>query len=88
MKRRSFPEWFDRWMGPAFQRPPDPTVVPDGAGPMERQARRALRWYAPAWREAGERFSELMGGSYVPTDVFERARAARDAFRREHGQAQ
>jgi TRAP-type C4-dicarboxylate transport system substrate-binding protein len=42
---------------------------------------------APAWREAGERFSELMTGSYVPADVFERARAARDAFRREHGAA-
>lgn len=40
-----------------------------------------------AWREAGERFSALMAGGYVPADVFERARAARDSFRREHGAA-
>jgi TRAP-type C4-dicarboxylate transport system substrate-binding protein len=43
---------------------------------------------APAWREVGNRFSQLMDGRYVPADVFERARAARDAFRREHGTAQ
>ncbi|MEB2344960.1 MAG: TRAP transporter substrate-binding protein DctP [Deltaproteobacteria bacterium] len=53
--------------------------------------KRGLEVSAPsdpeAWREAGERFSALMAGSYVPAEVFERARAARDAFRREHGAA-
>lgn len=52
MKHWSAQERWDRWMGPAFQRPPDPTVSPEGAGPLEQQARRTLRWYAPSWREA------------------------------------
>lgn len=52
MKRKSFQQRLDRWMGPAFQRPPDPTIAPEGADLRERRARRALRWYAPSWREA------------------------------------
>lgn len=38
-----------------------------------------------AWREIGNRFAELMRGSYVPADLYDRARAERDAFRAEHG---
>jgi TRAP-type C4-dicarboxylate transport system substrate-binding protein len=40
-----------------------------------------------AWRDAGNRFAELMRGGYVPADLFDRARAERDAFRREPGAA-
>jgi TRAP-type C4-dicarboxylate transport system substrate-binding protein len=43
---------------------------------------------AAAWREVGNRFADLMRGSYVPPDLFDRARAERDAFRREHGSTQ
>jgi TRAP-type C4-dicarboxylate transport system substrate-binding protein len=42
---------------------------------------------APAWREVGDRFADLMRGGYVPPDLFDRARAERDAFRREPGAA-
>lgn len=38
-----------------------------------------------AWRAAGNTFAELMRGSYVPAELYDRARAERDAFRREHG---
>jgi len=37
-----------------------------------------------AWREVGNHFAELMRGSYVPADLYDRARAERDAFRTEH----
>ena len=52
MKLKSLQERLDKWMGPAFQRPPDPSIVPPGASRAEAQARRALRWYGPSWREA------------------------------------
>jgi TRAP-type C4-dicarboxylate transport system substrate-binding protein len=36
---------------------------------------------APAWREVGEHFADLMRGGYVPAELFDRARAERDTFR-------
>lgn len=51
MTRKTFQEWLDRRYGPAFQRAPDPRVVPPGVSRAERQARTALRWYSPSWRE-------------------------------------
>jgi TRAP-type C4-dicarboxylate transport system substrate-binding protein len=42
---------------------------------------------APAWREIGNRFAERMRGSYVPVELFDGARAARDDFRRASGPA-
>lgn len=42
---------------------------------------------APAWREAGDAFARLMRGSYVPEELFDRALAERDAFRRERAAA-
>jgi TRAP-type C4-dicarboxylate transport system substrate-binding protein len=35
----------------------------------------------PAWREIGNHFADLMRGTYVPVELFDRGRAARDAFR-------
>ena len=43
--------FLDTWVGPAFERPPDPLVAPVGASKAERQARQALRWYSPSWRD-------------------------------------
>lgn len=40
---------------------------------------------AAAWREIGNAFAEGMRGSYVPADLYDRARQERDAFRRETG---
>lgn len=47
--------------------------------------KRGLEVHAPsdpdAWRAIGNRFAEQMRGSYVPADLYDRARAERDAFR-------
>ncbi len=42
----------DTWVGPAFERPPDPMIAPADTTRAESRARRALRWYRPSWREA------------------------------------
>jgi TRAP-type C4-dicarboxylate transport system substrate-binding protein len=56
---------------------------------VAQMRKRGLQVSAPgdpeAWREIGDHFAELMRGSYVPADLYDRARAERDAFRREHG---
>lgn len=39
---------------------------------------------APAWREAGNAFAAQMRGAYVPPELYDRARALRDAYRAEH----
>jgi TRAP-type C4-dicarboxylate transport system substrate-binding protein len=56
---------------------------------VAQMQKRGLQVTAPsdaeAWREIGNRFAELMRGTYVPADLYDRARAERDAFRQEHG---
>jgi TRAP-type C4-dicarboxylate transport system substrate-binding protein len=52
---------------------------------IAQMRKRGLTVSAPqdpqAWREIGNRFAELMRGAYVPADLYDRARAERDAFR-------
>lgn len=59
---------------------------------IAQMQKRGLKLTTPsdvsAWREVGDRFADLMRGGYVPADLFDRARAERDAFRAEHGTAQ
>ena len=65
---KTFQERLDRWMGPAFQRPADPARVPPGVSRREVQARKALRWYAPSWREAhGEELVTTVLDASAPT---------------------
>jgi hypothetical protein len=73
MTRKTFQEWLDRRYGPAFQRPPDPRVVPPGVSRAERQARTALRWYSPSWRE--------VHGEELLTTVLEAAATSRPDHR-------
>jgi len=53
---------------------------------VAQMQKRGLQVSAPtdaqAWREIGDRFAGLMRGTYVPADLYDRARAERDAFRR------
>jgi TRAP-type C4-dicarboxylate transport system substrate-binding protein len=53
---------------------------------VAQMVRRGLQVSTPAdtgtWRSMGEAFGASMRGTYVPEEIFDRARAERDAFRR------